>query len=99
MISDHGWDTILAIITALIGATSTFYARKSLKTGERVEKNSQAIMKQCMRSILMRVFTNQVKLPYETVIELYDAYRIAGGNHEVGGYAKKYFAKIGKDDK
>ena len=39
MISDHGWDTVLAIITALIGATSTFYARKSMKTGERVEKN------------------------------------------------------------
>lgn len=97
--SDHGWDVLLQIVTAIIAGITAVLARGSAKHAKQASDKTDDLMKQCMRSILMRVFTGQVTMPDETVNEMFNAYTNAGGNHEVADYAIKYFKEINDEPK
>ncbi len=92
--SDHGWDTLLQIVTAIIAGITAWLANNSAKNAKQASDKTDDLMRQSMRSILMRVFTGQVSMPDTTVKEMFNAYTNAGGNHEVAEYAVKYFKEI-----
>lgn len=97
--SDHGWDILLQIVTAIIAALTAWLANDSAKSAKEASDKTDELMRQNMRSILMRIFTGQVEMPISTTRELYTAYIDAGGNHEVKEYAEKYFERLsGKEN-
>lgn len=96
--SDHGWDILLQIVTAIIAGITAWLANDSAKNTKQINDKTDDLMRQSMRSILMRVFTDQVSMPDETVREMFNAYTNAGGNHEVAEYAVKYFKRSNNDE-
>ena len=96
MISDHGWDTILAllspIVSVAVSAYGAHYARKANHQAKINCEKSDELMRQTMRGFLVQVLTGQLIMPIETFEELYRAYYNAGGNHEIRDMAVAYLA-------
>ena len=96
MISDHGWDTILTllspIVSIIVSAYGAHFARKANKQAKINGDKSDQLMKQTMRGFLVQVLTGQLDMPIETFEELYRAYYNAGGNHEIRDMAVAYLA-------
>lgn len=96
MISDHGWDTILALLSPLVSVTvsavGAHYARKANQTAKVNCEKTDELMRQTMRGFLVQVLTGQLTMPIETFEELYRAYYNAGGNHEIRDMAVAYLA-------
>lgn len=97
--TDHGWDILLQIVTAIIAGITAWLANASAKNAKEANEKTDDLMRQSMRSILMRVFTGQVEMPETSLKELYHAYTNAGGNHEVVEYAVKYFKEHNNESK
>lgn len=96
MISDHGWDTILTllspIVSIIVSAYGAHFARQANKQAKINSEKSDQLMKQTMRGFLVQVLTGQLDMPIETFEELYRAYYNAGGNHEIRDMAVAYLA-------
>jgi len=96
VISDHGWDTILALISPLVSvvvsAYGAHYARKANHQAKVNSEKTDELMRQTMRGFLVQVLTGQLTMPIETFEELYRAYYNAGGNHEIRDMAVAYLA-------
>lgn len=97
--SDKGWESVALIVTTLIsavsGAVSAYFAKRSNANAKRACEKSDDLMQQTMRAFLIQVFTGQLKMPLETFEELYAAYYRAGGNHEIREMAIDYLTKQG----
>lgn len=104
MISDHGWDTLLTLLSPLVGVVvsivSAHYAKSASKQAKINSQKSDQLMQQTMRGFLIQVLTGHTEIPLETFEELYRAYYEAGGNHEIRDMAVSYMiAQSNKEDK
>lgn len=102
MISDHGWDTILALLSPLVSVVvsviSAHYARSASKQSKINTAKTDQLMQQTMRGFLIQVLTGQIDMPIETFTRLYHAYYEAGGNGEIRELAVAYLALKNKED-
>lgn len=101
MISDHGWDTILALLSPIVSVTvsiiSAHYAKCASKQSKINIAKTDQLMQQTMRGFLIQVLTGQVDMPIETFTRLYHAYYEAGGNGEIRDLAVAYLALKNKE--
>ena len=96
VISDHGWDTILAllspVVSVIVSVISAHYAKSASKQAKITVEKSDQLMQQTMRGFLIQVLTGQINMPVETFTRLYQAYYEAGGNGEIRDLAVSYLS-------
>ena len=102
VISDHGWDTILAllspIVSVIVSVIGAHYARSANKQAKVNASKTDQLMQQTMRAFLIQVLTGQLDMPIESFTKLYHAYYEAGGNGEIRDLAVAYLALKNKED-
>lgn len=96
VISDHGWDTMLAllspVVSVIVSMISAHYAKSANKQAKLTVEKSDQLMQQTMRGFLIQVLTGQINMPVETFTRLYQAYYEAGGNGEIRDLAVTYLS-------